>query len=321
MPKSESFEWLYFDVHQPDGYDLVFSFHTKPFMSHFNVGIFDVFIYRHKRRLVHKFLLMKGDQLQVAPNGDQIQYQSNATLFFERNQKYVKLSIRSDWLELNLFLKNDRPMQKPLDVHFPSRNKALQSFRWLLFMPQARASGQLRIKDEDEQWLEIVIDGNGYHDANQGELNLKKELKSWLWMKIYQQETLWIVGKIVPRNNEVKHILVRVGPQQTEYIMQVNIELNERSLQFECAWGKWVFYLKENYQLDDLRFLVPVWPAALVPLEKVREILAALTLERKALRPLRELLTNGKYRRRRWLAQDADGQNVEIFGEEMLLND
>ncbi len=321
LNKNPFFEWFYFDIHCADSMDIVFTFHTKPFMSHFNVSIFDIFIYRNNQRLVHKFLVIPQDQLHIAPNGDRMQFRSDATLFFERKPEHAKLDIHADWLELNLLLENDQPGAEPLDVHFPSQNKALQSFRWLLFMPQAQASGRLRIKDGKGQWLDINISGHGYHDANQGALNLKKELKSWLWMKIYQKETLWIAGKIVPRNDEVKNILVRVGDRQTDFTTDAHIEMNESRLQFECAWGKWDFELKENYRLDDLRFLVPVWPAALAPLEKVREILAAFTLERKALKPLREWLTNGKYRRYRRLAKDADGHEVEIFGEEMLLND
>ncbi len=320
MTKIKPFEWFYFDVHQPDGYDFVFSFHIQPFMSHFDVCIFDVFIYRNNRLFFHNFLLLSPDALQIEQKGNYIQHEANPFFLLERNPHTLKLSIRGEWLNMDLNMDSDIPLNMPLNVSFPAQSSDLQTFRWQLFMPLATAKGSLQIKSKKDNWQKITINGRGYHDGNSGRFNLKKALNSWLWMKIYSKGALWIAGKIVPRRGQVQNILVRVQPPDIAHTMQADIDLNERSLQINSEFGRQSFELIESYQLDDLRFLIPAWPKAFESFEKIREILAALTLDRKALKPLRNVLTNGKYRRRRWLAKDENGEIIEIFGEEMILN-
>ncbi len=321
MTDAQTFEWLYWDVHQPDGYDLVFSLHVKPFMSHFAVSIFDVFVYQNNRLLLHKFLLFSPDKLQIEQNGNRIHHRDNPLFLLERNTRTLTLSARADWLTLDLEMTTDTPLSAPLDVHFPARSSALQTFRWLLFMPLAKASGTMQIQNKKGDWQKITLNGRAYHDANSGGFNLKKELKAWQWMKIYQNETLWIAGKIVPLHEQVNNVLLRVRMPRVDLTLQANIESDEHGLNIVSPLGDLHFDYIEHYKLDDLRFLVPVWPKPFESLEKIREILAAFTLDRKILAPLRNWLTNGKYRRRRWLARDAQNRNVEIFGEEMFLND
>ncbi len=318
--EGKEFEWLYFDVHQPDGYDLVFSLHLKPFMSQFDVAIFDVFVYYRNRLRFHKFLIFDFDSLEIERQGRALKRIANSFFELECNAQNCKLSVRDEALKIDLVMESQTSMSDVKELSFPVKGEALRTFRWLLYMPRAKASGRLRFREKKGDWQEIPINGRGYCDGNLGRFNLKEELNFWLWMKIYQNDTMWIAGKIFPRFEKAKHVVVRVRPDEIVHTFDARVALGKHELRLETPWGMQKFELQKSFLLDDLRFLIPQWPKVLQPLEKVRELLAALTLDRQTLRPLRNALTNGKYERRRYLARYDHGNTVEIFGEEMFLN-
>ena len=319
---SSKFDWLYFDVHQQDGYDFVFSFHILPFMSQFRVSIFDAFVYRNNRLLFHKYLVMPWKNLQIKNDGNKIFYPLSPHFLFDRNHEHLKLNIQSNKLELNLEMHNVLKVQEPLKITLLSELEALRTFEWNLFMPITQAQGWLRYRKKgSDDWRKFSILGQGYHDGNRGAFNLKKELKSWLWMKIYQGEQMWIIGKIISKYDRMHPILVRVTPYSLKFTFAVQFHSDAQSLHIKSDLGNLSLKIIENHRLDDLRFLVNTWPKFLSNASKAREILAAAALEHPALKCLRNTLTNGKYRRRRWVAETRQGEKAAIFGEEMILNE
>ncbi len=313
---SSAFEWFYFDVHGGGGLDVVFSFHHLPFMSHFAVSILDVFVYKQNRPYYHTFLIFPRKKLSVRRNGTQFQCADKSRFSLEFSNEKARLVARDEKVELDVRFTNRHPQKEPLEFSLGE-----QPFCWTLYMPRAQAQGVLRIRDKDRiETEEIPVNGRAYFDANNGELNLKKTIRSWLWFKIYMNDELWIAGDVHPRQGAPYSVLVKVTPTAIAHTTKVQIQLDAQQLRIDSSLGTLLARLTEHSRLDELRFLVPVWPRWLTFPEKIREILAGLTLDRPALKPVQKWLTNGVYYRHRWLGRTEEGQSMEIFGEEMMLN-
>jgi len=314
--KLPSFEWFYFDVHGTDGVDVVFSFHSLPFMSRFAVSILDIFVYKENRPYYHTFLIFPRKRLSIRRNGTEIQCADKSRFFLEFSNEKARLWARDEKVEVDVRFTNGHPQKEPLEFSLGE-----QPFYWKLYMPRAQAQGVLRIHEPkhigDE---EIPVNGRAYFDANNGNLNLKKTIRSWLWFKMYMNDELWIAGDVHPRQGAPHSVLVKVTPVTITHTTNVQIRLNAQQLRIGSPLGALHLQLVERNRLDELYFLVPVWPDWLAFPEKIREILAGLTLNRPALKPVQKWLTNGVYYRHRWLARTEDGRSVEIFGEEMILN-
>lgn len=311
-----AFEWFYFDVHGDDGLDVVFSFHRLPFMSHFAVSILDVFVYKENRPYYHTFLIFPRKKLSVRRNGTQIQCADKSRFFLEFSNEKARLWARDEKMEVDVQFTNRHPQKEPLEFSLGD-----QPFYWKLYMPRAQAQGVLRIRDKKRRRdEEIPVNGRAYFDANNGKLNLKKAIRSWLWFKIYMNDELWIAGDVHPRQGAPYTVLVKITPTAISHTTKVQIRLDAQQLRIDSSLGALQVQLTEHSRLDELRFLVPVWPEWLAFPEKIREILAGLTLNRPALKSVQKWLTNGVYYRHRWLGRTAEGRSVEIFGEEMILN-
>ncbi|NOX87893.1 MAG: hypothetical protein GXO77_02625 [Calditrichaeota bacterium] len=322
MIPSHLFEWFYFDVHQQDGFDFVLSFHTLPFMSQFEVSIFDLFVYRENQPFFHKYFAIPLNQFEFEQGRKKIVHPKDPKLLFSRSKNLVKIDAQTRRYELKLKMINQAKDDRIQELDLFTDVNDQQSFSWHLYMPQARAEGVFRYLDESEnKWKEITISGKGYHDANRGNVNLKKELKSWIWMKIYFNDELWIVGKIILLKGKEFNVLVKSLPSKQEYTTKANIELNSKRIEIKSPIGNLKVDFTKTVQIDDLRFLVPSFRSYLGWAGKIREVLAAVSLENNPMKVFRNILTNGKYRRHRWWGKTGGGKQVEIFGEEMILNE
>jgi len=314
------FEWFYIDVHQNDGYDLVLSLHTHPFMSQFKICIFDVFVYYQNQPVFHRFFVIPQAELQQRPNPLLIEVQTNLKLRLEIKNQQAYFEFVSETVQIQLELKHPKVEGLPLNREL-FKKKSNKSFQWSLFMPLAKATGKMAYSITGEKAVnQMVVDGIGYLDSNRGTINLKKELAYWLWAKIKWQDELLIAGKVQDKTGKVLDILVKCSNKKVAVDEQVKIDFIAKSLSINSALGAFEFALNEVKTIDDLRFLVSTAPKIYSLPMKVIEVIAGLAVQKKSLKWLTPLLTNGRYLRKRWLATAKTGQKVEIFGEEMFLN-
>ncbi len=310
------FQWFYFDAHCSEQTDVVISFHLQPFVSRFEVSILDVFVYKENHPYFHRYLVLPRKALQVNQLNSRIVFDNNQLhLLLEFDQNTAQLTVRTPDLELDLQVRNMHQERKPLRLSLGD-----QPFFWTLYMPWARASGTLRFIPKSGPQKTIALEGQAYFDGNDGFLNLKKNLKSWLWMKVYLGERLLITGEVLPLVGAKRTFLVEVTPTEIRSAEQSRLHVTPESLQIYSSIGDWQLQIEKQITIDKLSFRVPVWPDWLALPEKIVEILASLTLNFPGLKWLRPWVMNGLYRRERWTARTKDGEKVEIFGEEMILN-
>ncbi len=311
------FEWYYIDIHQTNGYDLVFSLHTFPFMSQFEISLFDAFVYYNNRPVFHEFLVVP--QHELGKQADALIEFSNSKLRLAFEDHHLQLQAKTKQFAIDLTLTGQIKTGLPLQLELPFASE--KTFVWKLFMPLAQAEGTFSYFDAQSRSLKtLAIDGKGYFDSNNGNFNLKKQVKNWHWTKIYFKDRMWIAGRIACTNQRDFQLLVNCSGGRAELDKKATVEYSDQIIQINSAFGEQKLQLKQAWLLDDLYFLVATWPPILDFAGKIREVLAGIAVQKKSLNWLAKYLTNGRYLRKRWLAQTASGEPVEIFGEEMLLN-
>ncbi len=314
------FEWFYIDVHQKDGYDLVLSLHTHPFMSQFKICIFDVFIYYQNQPLFHRFFVIPQNDLH-RPSPFLIEVQTNLRLRFEIKDRQAFFEFVSEQVQILLELERPKVEGLPLNLEL-FKGESDKSFQWKLFMPLAKATGKISYSVTGEKEVnQMPIDGTGYLDSNSGNINLKKELAYWLWAKIKWHDELIIAGKVKDAKGKLCNILVKCGEDSVSVDEKAKIDFNSQHIFINSILGQFDFFLNEVKVIDDLRFLVSTAPKIFSLPMKLIEVIAGIAVQKKSLKWLAGWLTNGQYFRKRWLATAKTGEKVEIFGEEMFLNE
>ncbi|MCD6375011.1 MAG: hypothetical protein J7L94_05750 [Caldisericaceae bacterium] len=314
------FEWFYIDVHQRDGYDLVLSLHTHPFMSQFKICIFDVFVYYQNQPVFHRFFVIPQDAIQ-RPSPFLIEVQTNLRLRFEIKDQQAFLEFVSGQVQIQLELKHPKVEGLPLNLEL-FKEESNKSFQWKLFMPLARAAGKMTYSGTGEKEINhTTIDGMGYLDSNSGNINLKKELAYWLWAKIKWHDELIIAGKVKDAKGRFSNILVKCGKESIAVDEKAKIDFSSQNISINGVLGQFDFFLNEVKIIDDLRFMVSTAPGIFSLPMKIIEVMAGIAVQKKSLKWLAGWLTNGQYFRKRWLATTKTREKVEIFGEEMFLNE
>ena len=313
------FEWFYIDVHQADGHDLVFSLHTRPFMSQFKICIFDVFVYFQNRPVFHRFFAFPQKKM-IRKDSSTIEINDRQNLKLKIGLERSSLEFASEEVQIRLELESKKVKGLPLIIDLFGKGTE-KSFQWELFMPGAKAKGQIVFGNENQSTEKLAISGTGYFDSNRGNINLKKELAYWLWAKIKFEDELWIAGKVKTLPGKFFNVLVKCTDQKVVVDEQAIIDFKEQTLKIDSVSGNMDLKLNAVKVIDDLRFLVATWPKMFNFPMKIIEILAGIAVQKKSLTWLAGALTNGRYLRKRWLARTGKGDTVEIFGEEMFLNE
>lgn len=306
-----NFEWYYFDFHTDDGYDIVFTLHTRPFMSVFNVSIFDLFVYQGERRLLHHFFIRPQDQMSIGCNPFILRFDDHN--YFIREQGCLELSVRDAQVALQVKIENLFPDRKPLEENLYPDTAQGKTFKWILYLPLGHAAGSFKSSS-----LQIPIEGQAYHDYNAGDINLKKELSGWYWGKFYRQDSLLILGEIITANRQKKSIFVNATPDIFEVDKEPRVIISGSDISLQSSSGSFSFSCEQDFLIDDIYFLVDTWSSSLLPFVKLREIAAALTLEKQLLRPLNRILTNGCYQRFRKTGRDEQGISITSFQERIF---
>ena len=309
MPKK--FEWYYFDLHSEDGYDLVFTLHSRPFMTQFAVAIFDIFLYKDNALLEHRFFTLPAKDLREEKPEALLWFNDNN--FIAHKQNVIKAIAAKDDIRLDMELipVAGNPGAFRYDLLGAGHEK--RKFIWRLFAPRCMARVKLSLGDKIYE-----LQGQGYHDYNGGDVFLKKALKGWRWSKIYVEDKLFIIGEIMPRNASVHKILV--VPDKNNLQHSADFYFSERAgkLILKSHIAGLDILIEKKFQIDNIRFLT-LQPATLLQYPAmVYEILTAVSLQYGLLKPLSRLLTNARYVRRRLLGKSVEGVEVQVFQEEIF---
>ena len=303
---SNPFEWYYFDVHTDSGHDVVFTLHVKPFMSRFEISIFDFFVYKDNKRLIHYFFSRPQQELQRGQNNNILKYDDRN--FLKKTDDMFWLSFTDETIAFDLRLESLLSTDNPPQVNLLPEDRGNEYFKWIVYAPVCRASGALSFKEE-----EISLDGRGYHDYNGGSINLKKTLKGWYWGKFFEAERLTILGQITDRNEKQKNIMLTAGTNGIQQEPNIRIERASgvtTAGDFKCTESaKWM--------LDDIRFFVSRGSGSKQIFSKIMELLLYFLSSIPGLNFLHRLLSNTRYRRFRVEGKRENGEPLLSFFEEI----
>ncbi len=304
---SDSFEWYYFDIHTDSGYDVVFTLHVKPFMSRFDISIFDFFVYKDKQRLIHHFYSRPQQELLRGQDGYILRYDDRN--YLKKTDDTFWLAFKDEKLEFNLQLDSLLPTAAPLNVNLLPDSENADLFKWTLFAPVCKGFGLLRFKGN-----EILLDGRGYHDYNGGSINLKQTLKGWYWGKFFEAGKLTILGQITDRNGKQKNIKLTADTNGLQQEQNIKIE---RASGVTTA-GDFKFTESIRWMLDDIRFFVSRNNSGGKQIfSKMMEILLYFLSRIPGLNFLHKMLSNTRYRRFRVEGTLPDGKALVSFFEEI----
>lgn len=307
----KSFEWYYFDLHSADGYDLVFTLHTLPFMTQFAVSIFDLFIYKDNHLLEHRFFTRPLHDLQRDKNSYEIYFDDKNFILYDK--RTIRLSAAAPRISLELNFVNVLGDKAAFEHDLLDEENKAGSFVWKLHAPICEAHAEIHIENK-----QFRFKGQGYHDYNAGNIFLKRKLSGWRWSKFYYRDNLVIVGEIMPRTGKTKSILVLASKSALQWTDDIMISRNGDRFTLQSQVIRFVFEQEKYSRLDDIRFLSLKPPKILRIPAKIVEIMSALSLHFAFLKPLRKILTNARYVRRRLSGQIDNEKQTNVFQEEIF---
>jgi len=305
-----SFEWYYFDVHDPHGLDAVLTIHTIPFNSLFSVSIVDIFIYRGGRKWLHEFIVFPRKQLQKKEVPLEIQFDARNQLIQDGDEIHATFS--SDTIQLRLRFQSSLLKQPPLRFQLLPQPANTHQFRWIVRAPIGEASLTL-------QWNEnrLHIQGPAYHDTNSGNVNFKRAVHHWYWGKFFMPDRLLIFGEIVDQQRRRRCIALGIRENGVEIDEHPEKMKQGNRLELRTTFGAFSLIQDQQTCVDDVQFYLPSVSPGFVWWGKLLEILQFYLIKFR-LSGLKRLLANARYFRYRttWQYQN---RIVKSFHEEMWL--
>lgn len=204
------FEWWYFDIDAGKGNDLYVEWHAPIFNCRTEQCILVIRAYSDgapffaNRDLTTNLPGMRAysyPRSQVAIQDGICDIRWPGGKIWEENGTYY-LEIAEKEISMSLCLENALPAYGGSEeILFKTENNR-ETFLWHVPLPRARARGEVRT---EKRWL--AIDGLAYHDHNWGNLNIGKELKSWVWTRIFFKEYTLVYGELSGRKGGKKYVL------------------------------------------------------------------------------------------------------------------
>ena len=307
----KSFQWYYFDLHSEDGYDFVFTLHSRPFMTQFAVSIFDFFIYKDNRLLKHRFFSKPESSLQRNHNKYEVYFDEQNYILYDK--RTIRVRAKNAHISLDLTLSNIAAGSEIPERNLLTGDSPSDFFVWKLIAPLCRARAAVNMDGQ-----EFSLQGRGYHDYNAGNIILNRELRSWRWSKFYFPQKLVIIGEVVPREGKAGRILVVATQQGTQWSEDFRLSENRQRIKLQSRIVDFDFLRERFSQLDDIRFLLLNPPGIFAIPAKMFEMAIAIMLQFKFLNPLTKMLTNVRYVRQRLSGQNSAGKQVSVFQEEIF---
>ena len=286
------FEWYYFDIHTNDGFDLVFTLHTKPFSSVFDIAIWDVFLYKENEPHFHHFLVRP--QIEAIVHKNHLEIEADDLNYLRKTTDTIQFSVQDGSVELSMSMRNKQAGINPIETELLPDWDNGKFFKWIVLAPDCECEGSISFKGE-----KIDLRGRGYHDYNCGNITLNKVLKSWFWGKYYHKDVINIYGSILAKSGNKKELFLQVT--ENENILDEEVERidDQKELCIKSTQTAFLYKIHKEYIVDDILFYMSTMPKYLLPFAKIRELLAHLFLTKSQLSIMKKLFTNVRYTRHR----------------------
>jgi hypothetical protein len=307
-----NFEWYYFDLHSPDGHDIICTIHPTPFNSIFPIAIFDIYIYKDNRVLLHHFFILPAEKKNIQSNPFFLKYDENN--FIKKMGDQINVKAKDEKIELNLLFKDNLLIEGPPKNELLKDPKIAASFDWIVYAPLCEGAGQVSWEDN-----KLELKGRGYHDYNCGSGNLKKALKYWYWGKYFIDDELFIYGEIISKNNIKTTIALDVTRAGLTIDYKPELKEEEVGTVYKSNKKRFSFTMNEPHKIDTIDFYMTKLPGQFKIFVKVLEVVFHLSGKFKALAFLNKWMANSRYVRYRAEGKMDDGRAVTCFYEEMFL--
>lgn len=297
-----NFAWYYFDLHCSDGYDLILTWHVQPFQTVFPITIFDLFVYHKGQKLFHKFV---SQPLGSVVSDSQKTIISAPGLVYKMEAEQYSVAADQPGFRLNFRLKRNLAATERHFELLPVTGA--DSFHWKLFEALQPAGCEL-----ETEGRKYNFSGQGYHDYNGGNINLKKVLSHWHWSKLLYSDHILVLGEVVDRKHNRRQVAVSSASETVSSFRE-----NEQNIQITTAAGSSTIQIERSVELDNVRFYMAASRSAWLPWQKLREVGAVLSATKKMPAFIHHGLSNVVYRRFRQQARDESGREISIFREEI----
>jgi hypothetical protein len=307
-----NFEWYYFDLHSPDGHDIICTIHPIPFNSVFPIAIFDIYIYKDNKVLLHHFFILPAEKKNVQQEPFYLEYDKNN--FIKKNGDEIIVKVKDEKIELNLLFTDSLKIKNPPKNELLDDPKIAATFDWIVYAPLCEGVGRVTWEDND-----IELNGRGYHDYNCGSGNLKKALKYWYWGKYFIDDELFIYGKIISKNDIKTTIALDVTSAGLIIDNNPELEKGESGTIYRSNQKIFSFKMNEPHKIDTIDFYMTKLPRQLKFFVKVFEVVFHISGKFRPFSLLNKLMANSRYVRYRAEGKMDDGRKVTCFYEEMFL--
>lgn len=203
----DSFEWWYFDIDLRNHFSIHIEWHSPIFNYKDCFNTLVVRIYNYKNMIDgNNRALKKSKWIKAFRYHRSTVFQSHKACEIIFPSGYIKeengnyfINILEEDLRIDLKLTKLLPSLSIEDeMLYRTRNKD-EYLCWYIPVPKAAARGEIEI---DGNCIEAV--GISYHDHNWGNLNLRRYLQGWLWIRIFFKDFTLIFWDINTNNPEEK---------------------------------------------------------------------------------------------------------------------
>ena len=310
MDLYSNFEWYYFDLHNPDDYDLVCTIHPKPFNSVFDIVIFDIFIYREKKCLLHHFFTLPAKNINETKKPYILFYDDNN--YLKKTDNIYQIKLKDEKLDLEFSLTDLLKNNKPATIELLPETCKNQNFKWIVYAPFCLGEAAIRWDKNN-----LFLSGKGYHDYNSGSVNLKRKLKYWYWGKYFFNDNLLVYGYIIASNGEIRRIAVLIKDKNLFIDDNPQFSKKDDILSFTVNNKSYSFKMQDAEVLDNISFYMSSFSMKLKMLVKVLEVVFFVSSKSMLMIPVRKLFGNVSYKRSINYGLMTDGTTVSCFFEEM----
>ena len=146
--------------------------HLKPLKIYFTLVLIIIVL---TGVVIKKLNFLKKKQISISKNQCDLKYGEN---IFKGNLDEYKIKINPDDFDgfgFDITLKSNIPSYRPQDGVISAGD---DYFAWLAAVPNGTVDGTMTLGDKS-----IIINGDGYHDHNWGNIPLQRLFDDWTWFR------------------------------------------------------------------------------------------------------------------------------------------
>ncbi|MGD9489559.1 MAG: hypothetical protein AB7W47_16185 [Calditrichaceae bacterium] len=308
MSNSE-FEWYYFDIHTQNGYDIIFTLHTKPFNTVFPVALFDLFIYKNNRPYLHKFFSKPIHLLRK--NYDAFQVYYDQYNFIRNDGDRLIVSAQDENMVLKIELNDPSLNRRGKEIELMPDTEKNNHFKWILYSPLCRAKAEFCCDDQQH-----FFEGRGYHDYNAGNFRMNDMLKQWYWGKFYLGDSILIYGEIIGKSGEKRSICIHSDGREYHQDDHPEKKDNGRQIAIRGNQEEFLFTIDKSFLIENYPFYMFNLSPRFKWIGKTIEMILFFISNKMLLKKFVYLFANVRYNRyRKYLKYDS--APVDLFFEEI----